>query len=195
MSSNPDDAAQSWPEYVLKHRALSYSHHHPDQPQGRSSMVDPADVERGEIVICAWENFLGERANELGEILPRQAMSVACDGGALLPPVERRVTAIPDPHPHSHRGSRPRPPDDDHDDVAALERVSAVQPEELLGSLMRPLKGKAHNTKTVTRHRNVTRYLCDQSIRRKNEGGDRVDFDRLVACLDLEPTDFAMHQR
>lgn len=75
-------------------KAIFYSHHHGDHYQGASAIVDPADVESGDVAIYAWENFTAEMANEFGEILPRQAMGVAYYGGALLPPEEKHHHGI-----------------------------------------------------------------------------------------------------
>jgi alkyl sulfatase BDS1-like metallo-beta-lactamase superfamily hydrolase len=75
-------------------KAVFYSHHHTDHYNGTAEIVDPIDVEAGRVAIYAWENFETERANEFGEILPRQAMGVAYYGGAFLAPEDRHHHGI-----------------------------------------------------------------------------------------------------
>jgi alkyl sulfatase BDS1-like metallo-beta-lactamase superfamily hydrolase len=70
-------------------KAIFYSHHHTDHYNGTASLVGPGDVP-----IYAWANFEEERANEFGEILPRQVTGIMYYGGGLLPPEDK----------HSHGG-------------------------------------------------------------------------------------------
>jgi len=215
-------------------KAIFYSHHHADHYNGATEIVDPADVESGDVAIYAWDNFEEERANEFGEIAVRQAMGIAYYGGAFLPPedlhhhgiglipaggaggyipptgffsenTELTISGIrievfytggeaisefgvylPDfdmviiadefftglPNLHSIRGSKPRQPDNY---IAALDRVLEIGPEWLLGSHIMPIQGKEYIAETVTRYRDATQYLWDQSIRLINKGYTPVE--------------------
>lgn len=75
-------------------KAIFYSHHHTDHYNGASAIVDPADVESGEVEVYAWENFGAEMANEFGELLQRQAMGSGYYGGAFLSPEEKHHHGI-----------------------------------------------------------------------------------------------------
>jgi alkyl sulfatase BDS1-like metallo-beta-lactamase superfamily hydrolase len=223
-------------------RAIFYSHHHADHYNGTSALVDPADVERGDVRIYAWENFEQERTNEFGELLVRQAMGVAYYGGAFLPPedqhhhgigtlppggtpgylpptrllgqdttltiagVELRVfytggeaisefgIHIPDfdmvliadefftglPNLHTIRGAKPRVPDNY---LRALDRVLEIRPRWLLGSHIVPLEGPDEIARTVTRYRDATQYLWDQSVRLINKGYTPVELQHALQDL------------
>ena len=223
-------------------KAIFYSHHHGDHYNGTSAIVDPAQVEAGNVAIYAWENFEEERANEFGEIMVRQGMGVAYYGGAFLPPEERHhhgigtlpaggtagfiapthlltdntelsisgVTLnvfytggeaisefgihIPEfdmviiadefftgiPNMHSIRGSKPRIPDNY---IKALDRVLEIRPQWLLGSHIMPIEGKDFIEETVTRYRDATQYLWDQSIRLINKGYTPVELQHALKDL------------
>jgi len=223
-------------------KAIFYSHHHADHYNGTASIVDPADVESGEVTIYAWENFEREKANEFGEILPRQIMGVAYYGGPLLPPEDKHhhgiglrtlggtaahippnttlsgdaeleiagvklnvfytggeaisefgihipeydMVIIADefftgiPNTHTIRGSKPRLADNY---LSALDRVRDLRPEWLLGSHIIPLQGKDKVYEEVTRYRDVTQYLWDQSIRLINKGYTPVELQHALKDL------------
>lgn len=223
-------------------RAIFYSHHHTDHYNGASAIVDPADVETGDVDIYAWENFPEERANEFGEILNRQIMGVAYYGGAFLSPEDRHhhgigvvpaggaagfippttllsgdttltiagveleifytggeaisefgihipafdMVIIADefftgiPNLHTIRGSKPRLPDNY---LAALERVLDIEPEWLLGSHIMPIQGKERVADAVTKYRDVTQYLWDQSVRLINKGYTPVELQHALRDL------------
>lgn len=223
-------------------KAVFYSHHHTDHYNGASAIVDPADVESGDVVVYAWANFETERANEFGEILPRQAMGVAYYGGAFLSEEDRHhhgigtvpaggatgfipPTAVLDgdttltiagvtieafytggeaisefglylpdldmviiadefftgiPNLHSIRGSKPRLPDNY---LGALGRVLEIRPEWLLGSHIKPLQGKDAIAAAVTKYRDVTQYLWDQSVRLINKGYTPVELQHALQDL------------
>jgi alkyl sulfatase BDS1-like metallo-beta-lactamase superfamily hydrolase len=69
-------------------KAIFYSHHHADHYNGTNQLVTVDQVANDEVKIYAWDNFNFEKANEFGEILPRQSMGVAYYGGAFLAPEE-----------------------------------------------------------------------------------------------------------
>ncbi|WP_274034313.1 alkyl sulfatase dimerization domain-containing protein [Streptomyces sp. MMBL 11-1] len=210
-------------------KAIFYSHHHTDHYNGTRALVDPADVESGAVKIYAWENFIAERDNEFGEILPRQSMGSAYYGGAFLSPEDRhhhgigtvpaggeagfipptdllhgdetltiagvRIDAfytggeaisefgihLPDldaviiadefftgiPNMHTIRGSKPRMPENY---LTALDRVLEIGPHWLLGSHIQPIEGEDRIRDVVTKYRDATQYLWDQSVRLINKG-------------------------
>lgn len=210
-------------------KAIFYSHHHTDHYNGAAALVDPADVESGAVKIYAWENFVAERDNEFGEILPRQSMGSAYYGGGFLAPEDRHHHGIgtvpaggaagfitpnellgadttltiagirlnvfytggeaisefgihlPDldaviiadefftgiPNMHTIRGSKPRMP---ANYLKALDRVREIDPQWLLGSHIQPLEGKDRIRDVVTKYRDTTQYLWDQSVRLINKG-------------------------
>jgi alkyl sulfatase BDS1-like metallo-beta-lactamase superfamily hydrolase len=76
------------------------------------------------------------------------------------------------PNMHSIRGSKPRLPENY---TTALARVIDIEPEWLLGSHIIPMQGKADIVETVTRYRDATQYLWDQSIRLINKGYTPVE--------------------
>ncbi len=65
-------------------KTIFYSHHHTDHYNGTAALVKEADVKSGKVTIYAWENFVEEKNNEFGAILPRQAIGAAYHAGALL---------------------------------------------------------------------------------------------------------------
>lgn len=74
--------------------AIFYSHHHTDHYNGAAALVDQADVDAGKVAVYAWENFGPEKANEFGELLPRQAMGASYYGGAFLDPADKHHHGI-----------------------------------------------------------------------------------------------------
>ncbi|QDQ95296.1 MBL fold metallo-hydrolase [Rhodococcus sp. WB9] len=228
--------------------AVFYSHHHPDHYNGTRAIVDPADVESGAVKIYAWGNFDAERANEFGEILPRQSMGSAYYGGAFLSPDDKHHHGIgtvpssgaagfipptdllpgnttvtiarirleifytggeaisefgihlPDldmvliadefftglPNTHTIRGSKPRIAENY---ITALERVLDIEPLWLLGSHIMPIQGKQLIRDTVTRYRDATQYLWDQSIRLINKGYTPVELQHALKDVPEELID------
>ena len=78
---------------------------------------------------------------------------------------------------HTIRGSKPRIPDNY---VTALDRVLDIGPEWLLGSHIMPIQGKDLIKETVTRYRDATQYLWDQSIRLINKGYTPVELQHAL---------------
>lgn len=229
-------------------RAVFYSHHHTDHYNGAGAIVDPADVDAGEVRIYAWHNFPEERANEFGEILNRQIMGVAYYGGGFLPEEERHhhgiglvpaggaaaylpatdllsedtrltiggvdlevfytggeaisefgihvpaydMVIIADEfltgltNLHTIRGSKPRVPDNY---LRALDRVLAIGPEWLLGSHIIPIQGKDRVAESVTKYRDATQYLWDQSVRLINKGYTPVELQHAIKDLPADVED------
>lgn len=84
------------------------------------------------------------------------------------------------PNMHTIRGSKPRLP---ANYLAALDRVIEIAPEWLGGSHITPLRGKDHIVETVTRYRDATQYLWDQSVRLINKGYTPVELQHALAEL------------
>jgi alkyl sulfatase BDS1-like metallo-beta-lactamase superfamily hydrolase len=76
------------------------------------------------------------------------------------------------PNMHSIRGSKPRLPENY---TKALDRVTEIEPEWLLGSHIIPLQGKAEIRDAVERYRDAAQYLWDQSVRLINKGYTPVE--------------------
>lgn len=103
----------------------------------------------------------GEAISEFGIHIPAFDMVIIAD---------EFFTGIP--NMHTIRGSKPRLPDNY---LAALDRVLEIRPEWLLGSHIMPIEGKEYIAETVTRYRDATQYLWDQSIRLINKGYTPVE--------------------
>ena len=84
------------------------------------------------------------------------------------------------PNMHSIRGSKPRLP---ANYLAALDRVIDIAPEWLGGSHITPLRGKEHIVESVTRYRDATQYLWDQSVRLINKGYTPTELQHALAEL------------
>ena len=113
----------------------------------------------------------GEAISEFGIHIPEFDMVIIAD---------EFFTGIP--NLHSIRGSKPRIPDNY---LAALDRVLEISPEWLLGSHIMPIEGKDYIAETVTRYRDATQYLWDQSVRLINKGLTPVELQH--ALKDLPP--------
>jgi alkyl sulfatase BDS1-like metallo-beta-lactamase superfamily hydrolase len=98
----------------------------------------------------------GEAISEFGIHIPEFDMVIIAD---------EFFTGIP--NLHSIRGSKPRLADNY---VKALDRVREIRPQWLLGSHIIPIEGKDKIYEEVTRYRDATQYLWDQSIRLINKG-------------------------
>jgi len=75
-------------------KAIFYSHHHTDHYNGAAAIVDPAEVEAGNVEIYAWSNFAAEMTNEFGELIARQSMGSGYYGGAFLAPEDKHHHGI-----------------------------------------------------------------------------------------------------
>lgn len=84
------------------------------------------------------------------------------------------------PKLHTIRGSKPRLPDNC---LAALQRVLDIGPEWLLGSHIIPIQGKDRVAQAVTKYRDVTQYLWDQSVRLINKGYTPVELQHALQDL------------
>lgn len=84
------------------------------------------------------------------------------------------------PNMHTIRGSKPRLPENY---LTALDRVLSIEPEWLLGSHIIPIQGKRKVVDAVTKYRDVTQYLWDQSIRLINKGYTPVELQHALAEL------------
>jgi alkyl sulfatase BDS1-like metallo-beta-lactamase superfamily hydrolase len=111
----------------------------------------------------------GEAISEFGIHIPEFDMVIIAD---------EFFTGIP--NMHTIRGSKPRLADNY---VAALDRVLDIGPEWLLGSHIMPIEGKAFIEETVTRYRDATQYLWDQSIRLINKGYTPVELQHALKDL------------
>jgi alkyl sulfatase BDS1-like metallo-beta-lactamase superfamily hydrolase len=111
----------------------------------------------------------GEAISEFGIHIPEFDMVIIAD---------EFFTGIP--NMHTIRGSKPRLPDNY---VAALDRVLDIRPEWLLGSHIMPIQGKAFIEETITRYRDATQYLWDQSIRLINKGYTGVELQHALKDL------------
>ena len=108
----------------------------------------------------------GEAISEFGIHIPEFDMVLIAD---------EFFTGIP--NLHTIRGSKPRLADNY---VGALERVLEIQPEWLVGSHIRPLEGKDRIRAAVTKYRDVTQYLWDQSVRLINKGYTPVELQQAL---------------
>ncbi len=108
----------------------------------------------------------GEAISEFGIHIPEFDMVIIAD---------EFFTGFP--NMHSIRGSKPRIPDNY---ITALDRVLDIQPEWLLGSHIMPIHGKDQIEETITRHRDATQYLWDQSIRMTNKGYTPVELQHAL---------------
>ncbi len=108
----------------------------------------------------------GEAISEFGIHIPEFDMVIIAD---------EFFTGFP--NMHSIRGSKPRIPDNY---ITALDRVLDIQPEWLLGSHIMPIHGKDQIEETITRYRDATQYLWDQSIRLINKGYTPVELQHAL---------------
>jgi alkyl sulfatase BDS1-like metallo-beta-lactamase superfamily hydrolase len=118
----------------------------------------------------------GEAISEFGIHIPEFDMVIIAD---------EFFTGIP--NMHSIRGSKPRIPDNY---ITALDRVLEIGPEWLLGSHIMPIQGKDSIAETVTRYRDATQYLWDQTIRLINKGYTPIELQHALKDLPdhlLEP--------
>ncbi len=111
----------------------------------------------------------GEAISEFGIHIPEFDMVIIAD---------EFFTGIP--NMHSIRGSKPRIPDNY---LQALDRVLEIRPEWLLGSHIMPIQGKGFIEETITRYRDATQYLWDQSIRLINKGYTPVELQHALKEL------------
>ena len=84
------------------------------------------------------------------------------------------------PNMHTIRGSKPRLPENY---LKALDRVLDIGPEWLLGSHIMPIEGREYIQETVSRYRDATQYLWDQSIRLINKGYTPVELQHALKDL------------
>lgn len=117
----------------------------------------------------------GEAFSEFGIHVPAFDMVIIAD---------EFFTGIP--NLHSIRGSKPRLPDNY---IAALDRVRELRPEWLLGSHITPLRGKDRIAGAVTKYRDATQYLWDQSVRLINKGYAPVELQHALKDLPEEVVD------
>jgi alkyl sulfatase BDS1-like metallo-beta-lactamase superfamily hydrolase len=108
----------------------------------------------------------GEAISEFGIHIPEFDMVIIAD---------EFFTGFP--NMHSIRGSKPRIPDNY---ITALDRVLDIGPEWLLGSHIMPIHGKDQIEGTITRYRDATQYLWDQSIRLINKGYTPVELQHAL---------------
>jgi alkyl sulfatase BDS1-like metallo-beta-lactamase superfamily hydrolase len=111
----------------------------------------------------------GEAISEFGIHIPDYDMVIIAD---------EFFTGIP--NMHTIRGSKPRLPENY---LNALDRVLGIGPEWLLGSHIMPIQGKEYIQETVTRYRDATQYLWDQSIRLINKGYTPVEMQHALKDL------------
>jgi alkyl sulfatase BDS1-like metallo-beta-lactamase superfamily hydrolase len=111
----------------------------------------------------------GEAISEFGIHIPEFDMVIIAD---------EFFTGIP--NLHSIRGSKPRLADNY---VRALDRVREIGPQWLLGSHIIPIEGKDKIYEEVTRYRDATQYLWDQSIRLINKGYTPVELQHALKDL------------
>jgi alkyl sulfatase BDS1-like metallo-beta-lactamase superfamily hydrolase len=111
----------------------------------------------------------GEAISEFGIHIPEYDMVMIAD---------EFFTGLP--NMHSIRGSKPRLPDNY---IAALEKVLDIEPEWLLGSHIMPLQGKEKIRDSVTKYRDATQYLWDQSIRLINKGYTPIELQHALKDL------------
>jgi alkyl sulfatase BDS1-like metallo-beta-lactamase superfamily hydrolase len=67
--------------------------------------------------------------------------------------------------------------------LGALQRVLDIRPEWLLGSHIIPLQGKDRISEAVTKYRDATQYLWDQSVRLINKGYTPVELQHAITDL------------
>jgi len=84
------------------------------------------------------------------------------------------------PNVHSIRGSKPRLP---QNYITAHDRVLEIEPEWLLGSHIIPIQGKENIRSQVTKYRDATQWMWDQSIRLINKGYTATEIQRELADL------------
>jgi alkyl sulfatase BDS1-like metallo-beta-lactamase superfamily hydrolase len=111
----------------------------------------------------------GEAISEFGIHIPQFDMVIIAD---------EFFTGIP--NLHSIRGSKPRLPENY---MKALDRVREIRPQWLLGSHIIPIEGKDKIYEEVTRYRDATQYLWDQSIRLINKGYTPVELQHALKDL------------
>lgn len=111
----------------------------------------------------------GEAISEFGIHIPQFDMVIIAD---------EFFTGIP--NLHSIRGSKPRMPDNY---LGALDRVLDIEPEWLLGSHIMPIRGRDRIAEAVTKYRDVTQYLWDQSVRLINKGYTPVELQHALKDL------------
>jgi alkyl sulfatase BDS1-like metallo-beta-lactamase superfamily hydrolase len=111
----------------------------------------------------------GEAISEFGISIPAFDMVIIAD---------EFFTGIP--NMHTIRGSKPRLPENY---LKALDRVLEIGPQWLLGSHIMPIEGREYIQETVTRYRDATQYLWDQSIRLINKGYTPVELQHALKDL------------
>ncbi|MFD6415690.1 alkyl sulfatase dimerization domain-containing protein [Streptomyces sp. NPDC060194] len=150
-------------------------------PGGTPGFVPPTRLLRGDEVLTIEGVELrafhtgGEAISEFGIHLPQFDVVLIAD---------EFFTGLP--NMHTIRGSRPRIPDHY---VGALDRVLAIRPEWLVGSHIEPLRGKDRIAAAVTKYRDATQYLWDQSIRLINKGYTPVELQHALKELPEEVLD------
>ncbi|WP_432168734.1 alkyl sulfatase dimerization domain-containing protein [Streptomyces sp. bgisy031] len=148
---------------------------------GASGFIPPTKLLSGDepLTLCGVElrPFYtgGEALSEFGIHIPAYDMVLLAD---------EFFTGIP--NLHTIRGAKPRVPDHY---VTALDRVRELAPEWLLGSHIMPLHGKERIAKAVTKYRDATQYLWDQSIRLINKGYTPVELQHALKELPEEVID------
>lgn len=114
----------------------------------------------------------GEAISEFGIHLPDLDLVMIAD---------EFFTGIP--NLHTIRGSKPRLPDNY---LRALQRVLDIRPEWLVGSHIIPLEGRDRIADAVTKYRDATRYMWDQSIRLINKGYTPVELQHALRDIPEE---------
>ncbi|MEV6263953.1 alkyl sulfatase dimerization domain-containing protein [Streptomyces sp. NPDC051784] len=149
--------------------------------QGAAGFIPPTKLLAGDEVLTIAGVELrafytgGEAISEFGLHIPEFDMVIIAD---------EFFTGIP--NMHTIRGSKPRVPDNY---LTALDRVREIRPEWLLGTHIIPLEGKEKIVETVTRYRDATQYLWDQSIRLINKGCTPVELQHALKDLPEEVWD------
>lgn len=142
---------------------------------GAPAFLPPTDLLSGDtrltIAGVALEIFYtgGEAISEFGIHIPAFDMVMIAD---------EFFTGIP--NLHSIRGSKPRMPDNY---LGALDRVLQIQPQWLLGSHIMPIEGRERITGAVSKYRDATQYLWDQSVRLINKGYTPVELQHALKDL------------
>jgi alkyl sulfatase BDS1-like metallo-beta-lactamase superfamily hydrolase len=142
---------------------------------GAGAYIPPTDLLSGDttLTIAGVELDVfytgGEAISEFGIHVPAFDMVMIAD---------EFFTGIP--NLHTIRGSKPRLPDNY---LSALTRVLEIGPEWLLGSHIIPIQGKDRIAESVTKYRDVTQYLWDQSVRLINKGYTPVELQHALAEL------------
>jgi alkyl sulfatase BDS1-like metallo-beta-lactamase superfamily hydrolase len=90
------------------------------------------------------------------------------------------------PNMHTIRGSKPRIP---NNYLGALDRVLDIKPQWLLGSHIMPIEGRQNIIDTVTRYRDATQWMWDQSIRLINKGYTPTELQRALKDIPVDVYD------